>query len=67
VDVLQSFLREIERVDPLVNAIPTLRPREDLIREARDPDRASAQRGSLGPLHGLPLAIKELTPAVSRA
>lgn len=60
VEVMVAFLDQIERVDPHVNAIPTLRPREELLAEARQTDRLLA-RGSTGALCGLPLAIKDLS------
>jgi len=58
-EVLEAHLRQIERVNPKVNAIVTL-----VADEARaQADRADAAlRGgaSVGPLHGLPIAIKDL-------
>jgi amidase len=56
VDVLSSFLERIEQVNPAVNAIVTLVP-ERALAEAAAADRA---RTPLGPLHGLPIAIKDL-------
>lgn len=60
VEVMTAFLDQIERVNPHVNAIPTLRPRNELLEAARAADVALAQRQSAGPLHGLPLAVKDL-------
>ena len=59
-EVMESFLGQIERIDSHVNAIPTLRPRSDLLNEARDADRALARGDSTGALFGLPLAVKDL-------
>ncbi|SVC60079.1 uncharacterized protein METZ01_LOCUS312933, partial [marine metagenome] len=38
VEVMEFFLDQIERLNPLVNAIPTLRPRHELLTEARNAD-----------------------------
>ena len=63
VEVMQSCLAQIEALDPLINAIPTLRPRAELLAEARLADEQAADRGAtLGALHGVPFAVKDLTP-----
>lgn len=54
--VMAAFLDRIEAVNPAVNAIVTLRPRESLLAEAEAADRA----GPGGPLWGLPVAVKDL-------
>ena len=59
-EVMQAFLGQIERVNPRVNAIPTLRPQGELLDEAREADRALARGDAAGPLVGLPFAIKDL-------
>lgn len=56
-EVMGAFLDRIEAVNPLVNAIVSLRPRADLMAEARAAD-ASPRKGWL---HGLPFAVKDLT------
>jgi amidase len=61
-DVMTAFLAQIERIDPLVNAIPTLRPRSELLADARAIDDALARGEGGGMLTGLPMAIKDLTP-----
>jgi len=61
VDVMNAFLLQIERLDPSVNAIPTLRPREELLEEARAADARLARGEPVGLLHALPLAIKDLS------
>ena len=59
-EVVAWHLERIERVNPRVNAIVSLRPDEALA-EADAADRRAAQEGErLGPLHGLPIAIKDL-------
>ncbi len=61
VDVMQAFLAQIERLNPRVNAIPTLRPGAELLEEAAAADRTRASGAATGPLHGLPIAIKDLS------
>ena len=58
-EVMAAFLAQIERVNPLVNAIPTLLP-ERAEAGAEAADRALAAGEEVGPLHGLPIAIKDL-------
>ena len=55
-EVMAAFLDRIEAVNPAVNAIVSLRPREVLLAEARAAD-AGPWRGWL---HGLPMAVKDL-------
>lgn len=58
-EVLEAHLKHIEQVNPKVNAIVTLAP--DAAREqARLADESAAKGKSLGPLHGLPMAHKDL-------
>lgn len=61
VEVMRAFLSQIERVNPLVNAIVTLRPPAELLAEAAAADRRLAAGILDGPLHGLPIAIKDLS------
>jgi len=61
VEVMRAFLAQIERVNPLVNAIVTLRPTDALLAEAESADRRLASGETPGPLHGLPIAIKDLS------
>ncbi|GGY59659.1 amidase family protein [Marinobacter zhanjiangensis] len=56
--VLDHFLERTHRLNPALNAIVVLR--EDQAREqARDADRAAGDGVDLGPLHGVPMTIKE--------
>jgi amidase len=59
-EVMDAFLDQIERINPQVNAIPTLRPRSELREEARAADRALARGDATGALFGLPHAVKDL-------
>jgi amidase len=61
VAVMGAFLVQIERLNSQVNAIVTLRPASELIDEAAAADRRLAANGPDGPLHGLPIAIKDLS------
>ncbi len=58
-EVLAEHLKQIERVNPQVNAIVTLVP-ELAQAAAAKADEAQARKQKLGPLHGLPVAHKDL-------
>ena len=60
VQVLEAHLNQIERINPLVNAIVTLLP-ERALAQAREADAALARGDDVGPLHGLPIAHKDTT------
>src|SRR5215510_15206265 len=62
VEVMTAYLDHIERINPLVNAIVALRNRGDLLAEAKEKDTRVARGEAAGPLHGFPLAIKDLFP-----
>src|SRR5580658_3306699 len=58
-EALAAHLKQIERVNPQVNAIVTLVP-EMATAAAAKADEAQARKETLGPLHGLPVAHKDL-------
>lgn len=58
-EVMEAHLNQIERVNPAVNAIVTLLP-EQALQAADAADAAQARGEELGPLHGLPVAHKDL-------
>ena len=58
-EVLAEHLKQIERVNPKVNAIVTLVP-EMAAAAAAKADEMQARKETLGPLHGLPVAHKDL-------
>lgn len=58
-EALAAHLKQIERVNPKVNAIVTLVP-ELAAAAAAKADEAQAHNEKLGPLHGLPVAHKDL-------
>ena len=62
VEVTRAFLDRIDRVNPHVNAIVAMRDRAAILADAQSADRAVADGSALGPLHGLPHAVKDLEP-----
>jgi len=62
VEVMTAYLDHIDRLNPAVNAIVSLEPRERLLQQARERDEALGRGASLGWLHGMPLAVKDLLP-----
>jgi amidase len=58
-EALAEHLKQIERVNPKVNAIVTLVP-EMAAEAAAKADEMQARNEKLGPLHGLPVAHKDL-------
>lgn len=59
-EAMAAFLDRIEAVNPKINAIVSLREREDLIAEAEERDRELDQGMCRGWLHGVPMAVKDL-------
>ncbi|MGD9865397.1 MAG: amidase [Pseudodonghicola sp.] len=55
-ELMQATLARIEAVNPQVNAIVALRDPDDLMAEAQAADSGPRR----GPLHGLPIAVKDL-------
>ena len=58
-EVMAAHLKQIERVNPKVNAIVTL-VAEQAMEQARKADLAIGLGEPIGPLHGLPVAYKDL-------
>lgn len=58
--VMRAYLDRIHRLNPTVNAIVALRDDGPLMAEAEAADAALAAGGAVGPLHGFPLAVKDL-------
>jgi amidase len=58
-EVMTWHLDRIAEVNPQINAIVSLRP-EAALDEAETADRRAGTGEPLGPLHGLPIAIKDL-------
>jgi Asp-tRNA(Asn)/Glu-tRNA(Gln) amidotransferase A subunit family amidase len=62
VEVAEAFLGRIDRINPRINAYCTVTAEH--AREAAGEAEAAVRRGDdLGPLHGVPFSLKDLTPA----
>jgi amidase len=60
-EVMQAVLERLDRVNPVVNAFVTV-DREGALRQARRATAALARRNAtVGPLHGIPVGIKDVT------
>ena len=59
-EVMQTLLERIDRVNPRVNAIVTL-DRDAALWQARRATAALKRRATLGLLHGIPVGIKDVT------
>ena len=62
VEIMIAYLDHIERINPKVNAIVALQDRAGLLAQADERDVQLACGEAVGPLHGFPLAIKDLQP-----
>lgn len=58
-EVLADHVARVEAFNPLVNAVVTFHP-DRALDAARDADDRAARGETLGPLHGLPVAHKDL-------
>jgi amidase len=61
-EVMQAHLTRIDRINPIVNAIVTQIPPEQMLAAADTADKSLACGENTGPLHGLPIAHKDLVP-----
>lgn len=57
VEVVEAYLHRIEQINPSLNAIVTLA--EDVLDQARIAEAALARLDEVGPIHGVPLTIKD--------
>ena len=62
-ELMQASLARIGRLNPLYNAIVSLRPAEQLLAEADARDAALARGEPAGWMQGFPVAIKDLSDA----
>lgn len=60
VEVMTAFYDRIDATNDAVNVIVFRLPRDEAIALAAEADRLRASGAALGPLHGLPIAIKDL-------
>jgi amidase len=63
-EVMSAFLAQIARLNPKINAIVAKLPDDQCLALADQADRQLARGDTVGPLHGLPFAFKELDPVV---
>jgi amidase len=63
-EVMAAHLEQIHRLNPTLNAIVAMLPEEECLRLADAADRQLAHGDEVGPLHGLPIAFKDLQAAV---
>jgi amidase len=63
-EVMTVYLRQIERVNPVINAIVAKLDDHACLVLADEADRALANHNPIGPLHGLPWAFKDLEAVV---
>ena len=57
VELVGAYLRRLESLNPRLNAVVTLAP--DVLKLARKAEAAVARGEELGPLHGVPLTVKD--------
>jgi amidase len=62
VEVMTAYLDHIDKINPRVNAIVALQDRSSLLAQSEERDRHIARGELMGPLHGFPLAVKDLMP-----
>ena len=65
VEVVANSLERIEEINPRLNCFCFTYP-EEAIEEAEAAERAVMEGGPLGPLHGVPIAIKDFTPTAGK-
>jgi amidase len=63
-EVMTAFLSHINRLNPQLNAIVAKLDDDHCLALADKADHALGNGGPIGPLHGLPIAFKDLEPAV---
>jgi amidase len=59
VEIVEAYLNQIENHNSKINAIYQLRDRSEILKEAKDKDLQVANGCELGPLHGIPITIKD--------
>lgn len=61
-EVVAAFLSRIDALNPQFNAIVSLVDRDEVMQQADAADAAVARGDAVGPMHGLPQAIKDIVP-----
>lgn len=64
-DVAKAMTERVEKINPQLNAIIDFRP-EQVLQDAKQLDLRRRNGESLGPLHGVPFTIKDLTAVKDR-
>ena len=64
-DVMEATLQRIEAVNPVLNCFCFVYG-DEALDAARQAEAAVARGDALGPLHGVPIAIKDLTPTLGQ-
>lgn len=59
-EAMSAHLIQIDAINPAVNAIVSMPSHEELMAQAAAADERQARGATLGPLHGLPHAVKDL-------
>jgi amidase len=59
-EVMVAYLDQVERLNPAVNAIVSLQPREALLQQAAERDAQLSRGEYLGWMHGFPHAVKDM-------
>ena len=62
VETMTAYLAHIERLNARVNALVALQDPDELLKQAKERDAQLARGEYLGPLHGIPHAVKDLQP-----
>lgn len=58
VELLRAYLDRVDRLNPAINAV-VVDDRDRALKDARAADRALAKGRPVGPLHGVPMTVKE--------
>jgi amidase len=58
VELLKAYLERVDRLNPAINAI-VVDDRAAALKQARAADRALVKGAKVGPLHGVPITVKE--------
>ena len=61
-EVMQAYLQHIHSYNPVYNAIVGMVDDDSLMNQAREADQALARGSYRGWMHGMPHAVKDLTP-----
>jgi amidase len=65
VEVIKNSLTRIGEINPALNAFCFTYP-EEAIEKAKEAETAQMRGDEVGPLHGVPVAIKDLTPTAGK-